>query len=113
MKHFTLFIWASLVVFLLSCGDRRSSNNFPPLKRETILADTTSDRTEVSDSVPVKVEKSEQKPSVPKVHSVSSKSKSRDTGYDNMRGFDPASEDDTDDNGMSRYMENDDDEGWD
>ena len=35
-----------------------------------------------------------------------------DDDYDNMRGFDPASEDDMDDNGMSRYMENDDDEGW-
>ncbi len=33
--------------------------------------------------------------------------------YDNMRGFDPASEDDMPDNGMSRYMENDDEEGWD
>lgn len=32
---------------------------------------------------------------------------------DNMRGFDPAFEDDMDDNGMSRYMENNDDEGWD
>ena len=32
---------------------------------------------------------------------------------DNMRGFDPASEDDMDDNGMSRYMEANDDEGWD
>ena len=32
---------------------------------------------------------------------------------DNMRGFDPASEDDIDDNGMSRYMENNDEEGWD
>ena len=32
---------------------------------------------------------------------------------DNMRGFDPASEDDMDDNGMSRYFENNDDEGWD
>lgn len=31
---------------------------------------------------------------------------------DNMRGFDPASEDDMDDNGMSRYMENDDEEDW-
>ena len=31
----------------------------------------------------------------------------------NMRGFDPASEDDMDDNGMSRYMENNDEEGWD
>lgn len=32
---------------------------------------------------------------------------------DNMCGFDPASEDDMDDNGMSRYMENNDEEGWD
>ena len=32
---------------------------------------------------------------------------------DNMRGFDPASEDDMEDNGMSRYMENNDDEGYD
>lgn len=32
---------------------------------------------------------------------------------DNMRCFDPASEDDMDDNGMSRYMENNDEEGWD
>ena len=28
-------------------------------------------------------------------------------------GDDPASEDDMDDNGMSRYMETDDEEGWD
>ena len=34
------------------------------------------------------------------------------SSYDNMRGFDPASEDDMDDNGMSRYMENNDDAGW-
>lgn len=32
---------------------------------------------------------------------------------DNLRGFDPASEDDMLDNGMRRYMENDDEEGWD
>ncbi len=32
---------------------------------------------------------------------------------DNMRGFDPSSEDDTDDNGMGRYFENNDEEGWD
>lgn len=31
----------------------------------------------------------------------------------NMRGWDPASEDDLDRNGMDRYMENDDEEGWD
>ena len=31
---------------------------------------------------------------------------------DNMRGFDPPSEDDMDDNGMTRYMEVNDEEGW-
>ena len=43
----------------------------------------------------------------------SSRSSSSMRHSDNMRGFDPASEDDMDDNGMSRYMENNDDEGWD
>lgn len=32
---------------------------------------------------------------------------------ENMQGFDPASEDDMDDNGMTRYMEANDEEGWD
>jgi hypothetical protein len=35
------------------------------------------------------------------------------TFYDLQRGFDPVSEDDMDDNGMSRYLENNDEEGWD
>ena len=43
----------------------------------------------------------------------SSRSSSSTRRSDNMRGFDPASENDMDDNGMSRYMENNDDEGWD
>ena len=42
-----------------------------------------------------------------------SSSYDNDEEYDNMRGFDPASEDDMEDNGMSRYMENNDEEGWD
>lgn len=37
----------------------------------------------------------------------------RKADFDNTRGFDPASEDDMPDNVMSRYMENNDDEGWD
>ena len=36
----------------------------------------------------------------------------RDDDDDNMRGWDPAFEDDSNDNGMSRYMENNDEEGW-
>lgn len=38
---------------------------------------------------------------------------SKSTKYDNMRGFDPASEDDMDDNGMQRYFDANDDEAWD
>lgn len=37
---------------------------------------------------------------------------SREDDNDNMRGWDAPSEDDLNDNGMSRYMENNDDEGW-
>lgn len=43
----------------------------------------------------------------------SSSSREKYHKHDNMRGFDPASEDDMDDNGMRRYMENNDEEGWD
>jgi hypothetical protein len=43
----------------------------------------------------------------------SSSRSSHKVKQDYMRGFDPASEDDMDDNGMSRYMENNDEEGWD
>ena len=57
-------------------------------------------------------EKRVKKNSIPSRSSTYSSSRSNDD-YDNMRGFDPASEDDMDDNGMSRYMDNDDDEGWD
>ena len=58
------------------------------------------------------VPKPKEKSSIP-VSSSSSPQSSKSSAYDNMRGFDPASEDDIDDNGMSRYMENNDEEGWD
>ena len=31
---------------------------------------------------------------------------------DNMRGWDPASEDDSNDNGMGRWSDNNDERGW-
>lgn len=54
-----------------------------------------------------------EKSSVPVSPSASSSRSHKSSSYDNMRGFDPASEDDMEDNGMSRYMENNDEEGWD
>ena len=75
-----------------------------------------SERVEEVDTVAQKEEPVEEKSvkssSTPSRSSTYSSSR-RNNDYDNMRGFDPASEDDMDDNGMSRYMENDDDEGWD
>jgi hypothetical protein len=64
------------------------------------------------DSVLEQSAKAEENQSV-SVGSSSSSHSQESSSYDNMRGFDPASEDDMDDNGMSRYMENDDEEGWD
>ena len=36
----------------------------------------------------------------------------RDDDDDNMRGWDPAFEDDSKDNGMGRWSENNDERGW-
>ena len=58
----------------------------------------------------MKHEATDQQPSSSTSSSASGKYKEKEF---NMRGFDPASEDDMDDNGMSRYMENNDEEGWD
>ena len=67
----------------------------------------------VAISVQIESSKEEENPSTRVNSSSSSSNTSKSTKYDNMRGFDPASEDDMDDNGMSRYMENNDEEGWD
>lgn len=75
------------------------------------LVDTIATKEEPVKEDPVE-EKRVKKASTPSRSSTYSSSRSNDN-YDNMRGFDPASEDDMDDNGMSRYMDNYDEEGWD
>ena len=98
-----------IVALLLSCGNRmRSSDAVIDDDQPTIEQIETDTATS---SVPEETPKVEEKPSAPS--SSSSPLSHKSSSYDNMRGFDPASEDDMDDNGMSRYMENDDDEGWD
>ena len=63
------------------------------------------------DSMAIKV-MPKQEPQTPLPASASSSGKSSYKHDDNMRGFDPPSEDDMDDNGMSRYMNAYDDEDW-
>ena len=94
-------------VFLLcSCGNKKSepeSNDeqlYLSEVADTLTVDSveTQKSTDAIQEVPIKT---------------TTPSRDRYQKNDNMRGFDPAFEDDTDDNGMTRYMEVNDDNGWD
>lgn len=109
MKKIMIFLMASACVVLLAYGNMERQTgprgyDDQPVKEES-QADTA------ATSVQIETPKEEKEPSAQVNPSSSHISKS--TKYDNMRGFDPASEDDMEDNGMSRYMENNDEEGWD
>ena len=104
-----------IALLLMGCGNK-SRHEVPPSSYDD------SKREEAKKLEPYKIKgaKEEALNKEPaKSYSSSSKSGSSsyssskdDDDYDNMRGFDPASEDDMDDNGMSRYMANNDEEGW-
>ena len=102
------------VVLLLSCGNKAKS-----VLPVTDFEDEWGERNqkELEDSLDrEKTLKDEaEKETVSSPASVSNRSSSSKihSSSDNMRGFDPASEDDMEDNGMLRYMENNDEEGWD
>ena len=111
----SLLVFASLfvIVFLYYKSHKKSSyyktQYYTPSNAEKVIET----RTYVPEIV--KTERIENPKSANSKLSSSNSSSSSNVSddYDNMRGWDPASEDDTDDNGMSRYMENTDDEGWD
>lgn len=105
-----------IALLLIGCGDK-SRHDVPPSSYED------SKREVPKKLEPYKIkgakEEAPKKEEPAKSYTPSSKSGASsyssskdDDDYDNMRGFDPASEDDMDDNGMSRYMENNDEEGW-
>ncbi len=96
-------------MLLLSCGNKPPKTS-PVFNQDTIVIEQSESDMAVF-SGHEDASKPKEKLSVP----VSSSSSSRSIRFindDNMRGFDPASEDDMDDNGMSHYMENNDEEGW-
>ena len=109
MKKLSLFVFIILQsALLVNC---KGCNEAP---QQTYTEENISEwpqKMEVDTIVEAKQEIEEKKESAPSSRSTRSSSKSYHN--DNMRGFDPASEDDMDDNGMSRYMENNDEEGWD
>ena len=110
-------IIVGVALLVLSCGNRTKQG--PSIYHEKDRSEAY--EVEKIDTV-TKMELQESKEVISKEHrssissgsySSSSSSDVDDDEYDNMRGFDPASEDDMEDNGMSRYMENTDEEGWD
>lgn len=100
------------VTVLSSCNGK--GGHFPMADEEEYPASLTQKDEDTVEASPA-IEETPVKPtpSAPANSATTSTEKTTMTEPDNMRGFDPASEDDMDDNGMSRYMENDDEEGWD
>ena len=100
----------ALSLLLLSCQNK-SRQEYSPTLTETQSEESYQ---QPDTAVIEDVKGQQEKVKGPSTPTSSSSSRSHESSnYDNMRGFDPASEDDMDDNGMSRYMENNDEEGWD
>lgn len=104
-KYLTIFV---LTMILYACGNKSQQNEAVFFDSQSVIEqsapNTSTSSIQNEDTI---VEEAKSMPA-----SSLSKTQKSDNN-DNMRGFDPASEDDMDDNGMRRYMENDDDEGWD
>ena len=93
-------------LLLLSCGSKA-----PKARRAVMDYETGVERTAPDTAVHGKAKKADGAGRTEKVKNTATE-KHKPGNDDNMRGFDPASEDDLPDNGMSRYMENNDEEGW-
>ena len=97
---------ATLVLTFVSCSNRKQPSEYYP--RSSSSYDSYTE--------PVKYDSTKYESTAPKPtesYNSSGRSRHEDKELDNMRGFDPASEDDMDDNGMQRYFNANDDEAWD
>ena len=107
-----------IMVLMLSCGNKNKAQD-DSLEWECLdsINKAKVKEYEVKESDAMEKYKSQDpakhSPAISSSSSGYSSNDDDDEDYNNMRGFDPASEDDMDDNGMSRYMENNDEEGWD
>ena len=110
MRNISIILFVAL---LLSCGEKKQQRELEWSSvelEETRNTDMSQDSVQTTISAPKEDAKLIKEPVS---SSGSVKSSSKKYNADNLRGWDPASEDDMDDNGMSRYMDNNDDEGWD
>lgn len=110
-----IYIIIGVVLTLLSCGNGQGGKINRPYDGGHGIGIDTQTVNEIKryeDSIKVNTPAEEKPKSQSSGSSYSSSRSSKKHHYDNMRGFDPASEDDMDDNGMDRYMENNDEGGW-
>ena len=113
MKKIMIVFTIPACVAFLACGNREKLTEPMAIGGQSVLEESQADTIPTPTPTQIESLKEEEKPSAHVSSSSSSSRSSKSTKYDNMRGFDPSSEDDMDDNGMSRYMENNDEEGWD
>ena len=120
LPKFTLTAMALSAIFLLSCGNKepQPADFFDLEQYESSMSVDSLDspyippRDSVVTPPPAAATIPQQSASSSRSSSYHYEDNSREDDDDNMRGWDTPSEDDLDDNGMSRYMENNDDEGW-
>lgn len=95
-----------ILLLLVGCGKKKEAVRFTPtiLEGRESIVDSVGEKE--ASSTPIQREGAPQE----RREGVTERQVERE--YDNMRGFDPAWEDDMEDNGMRRFMENNDDEGW-
>lgn len=114
MSRLIPIIIVFLLLFIVSCTSRKNQNNaYPSGMKKLAVSDSIYSYT-LHQALPSELEDGLMPPTPPDgKHFNGSSHRCSPRQPDNMRGFEPTSEDDMDNNGMSRYMENNDDEGWD
>jgi len=105
MKYF-LYVVLLLMFVFPSCSSRKRSAEYNLQGTPSYDNYTKPERQESAKSETIEVQ-----PNISPSSSRTNKHEKKE--LDNMRGFDPASEDDMDDNGMQRYFDAYDDESWD
>ena len=92
MKKIMTVIAISACIVLLACGNKEKQTK--PIVVDGLPTAEESQIDTVAASVQIESSKEEENPSKRVTTSASSLNTSKSTKYDNMRGFDPASEDD-------------------
>ena len=119
MKKYRFIIYAAFtLLFMVSCNSRKRGNDIPQSDVENVMVSDSLHSDTMHHPSPDEFEDGHMPPPPPDGRGFDGPPPPPPHGKghhkpDNLRGFDPAFEDDMDDNGMNRYMENNDEEGWD